>query len=109
MGHRLPTILGHAIEDVDKTLNEQWEEDKIVDLLKCIERMEVLMQDLTHQAELRPIIDDGAGDVALWNKEIAGYFLGKPNSDINLQRYRLLTMDLHSFRPNFPQCSLGVR
>jgi len=28
--------------------------------------------------KLRPIIDDGEGDVALWNKEIAKYFQGMP-------------------------------
>lgn len=27
--------------------------------------------------KLRPIIDDGEGDVALWNKEIAKYFQGE--------------------------------
>jgi len=30
-----------------------------------------LMVDLTKAAILRPIIDDGAGDIPLWNKEIA--------------------------------------
>ncbi|OCB85624.1 DUF89-domain-containing protein [Sanghuangporus baumii] len=77
MGVRLPTILGKAIQDVIRTLNEQWDEDKMIDLNKCIERMEDLMHDLTGQAVLRPIIDDGEGDVALWNKEIAKYFQGK--------------------------------
>lgn len=27
--------------------------------------------------KLRPIIDDGEGDIPLWNKEIAKYFRGK--------------------------------
>ena len=39
MGKRLPTILGKAIEDVYKTLNQEWREEVIVDLLQCIERM----------------------------------------------------------------------
>ena len=77
MGVRLPTILGKAIDDVIRTLNEEYEEAKMVDLLKCIERMEDLMHDLTGKALLRPIEDDGEGDVALWNKEIARYFSGK--------------------------------
>lgn len=77
MGVRLPTILGKAIDDVIRTLNEQWDEDKMVDLVKCIERMEDLMTDLTGKAILRPIADDGEGDVALWNKEIAKYFQGR--------------------------------
>ncbi|KAG9086519.1 hypothetical protein FS749_003603, partial [Ceratobasidium sp. UAMH 11750] len=37
MGVRLPTILGKAIDDVWRTLNEQVEEHLIVDLLQCIE------------------------------------------------------------------------
>ena len=31
---------------------------------------------ITFPSKLRPIIDDGEGDVALWNKEIAKYFQG---------------------------------
>jgi len=77
MGVRLPTILGKAIDDVTRTLNEQSSEEKIVDLIHCIERMDVLMQDLSGNQKLRPIIDDGEADVALWNKEIAKYFQGK--------------------------------
>jgi damage-control phosphatase, subfamily III len=57
MGHRLPTILGKAIDDVIRTLNQQSEEDKIVDLVGCIERMNVLMVELSESATLRPIID----------------------------------------------------
>ena len=34
------------------------------------------MQDLSGNQKLRPIIDDGEADVALWNKEIAKYFQG---------------------------------
>ncbi|KAI0059474.1 DUF89-domain-containing protein [Artomyces pyxidatus] len=77
MGVRLPTILGKAIEDTIRTLNEQSSEEKIIDLVQCIERMDVLMTDLSGNAKLRPIIDDGEADVALWNKEIAKYFQGK--------------------------------
>ena len=57
MGHRLPTILGKAIDDVIRTLNEESEEDKIVDLVGCIERMKVLMVELSESATLRPIRD----------------------------------------------------
>ncbi|PWZ01527.1 DUF89-domain-containing protein [Testicularia cyperi] len=77
MGKRLPTILGKAVDDVIKTLNEQYEEEKILDLAKCIERMQALMEDLQKNAKLRPIIDDGEGDIPLWNKEIARFFRGK--------------------------------
>ncbi|KAN0065556.1 Hairy/enhancer-of-split with YRPW motif protein 2 [Thecaphora frezii] len=77
MGKRLPTILGKAVDDVVKTLNEQYEEEKIVDLAECIERMQKLMNDLNTNAKLRPIIDDGEGDIPLWNKEIAKFFRGK--------------------------------
>ncbi|KAI3621896.1 duf89 domain-containing protein [Moniliophthora roreri] len=77
MQSRLPTILGKAIDDVSRTLNEQSDEEKIIDLVNCIERMEKLMVDLSGNAKLRPILDDGEADVALWNKEIAKYFQGK--------------------------------
>lgn len=68
MGVRLPTILGKAIDDVHKTLNQEYDEDRITDLVACILRMEDLMGDLQGNSKLRPIVDDGAGDVALWNK-----------------------------------------
>jgi hypothetical protein len=68
MGVRLPTILGKAIDDVWKTLNQEYDEERIVDLVNCIHRMEDLMGDLQGNSKLRPIIDDGAGDIALWNK-----------------------------------------
>lgn len=77
MGHRLPTILGKAIDDVIETLNQESEEEKVVDLVQCIERMDKLKEDLHAHARLRPIIDDGEADVALWNKEIAKYFQGE--------------------------------
>lgn len=77
MGVRLPTILGKAIDDVVKTLNDEYEEERITDLTKCIERMEDLMEELQGNEKLRPIIDDGEADVPLWNKEIARYFRGK--------------------------------
>ena len=76
MGQRLPTILGKAIEDVVLTLNQEYDEERMVDLVKCIERMDALKQELQEHAKLRPIIDDGEADVALWNKEIAKYFQG---------------------------------
>ena len=95
MGVRLPTILGKAIDDTIRTLNEQWDEDKMVDLVQCIERMEDLMTDLTGKAVLRPIIDDGEGDVALWNKEIAKYFQGRLPARVN---HRVVSTDTFHFR-----------
>lgn len=77
MGVRLPTILGKAIDDTVKTLNEQSDEDKMKDLVRSIEKMEDLMEDLHKNRKLRPIIDDNEADVSLWNKEIAKYFRGK--------------------------------
>lgn len=76
MGHRLPTILGKAIEDVLCTLNALSSEDEIVDLLTCVQRMQTLKAEMEGNGKLRPIIDDGEADVALWNKEIAKWFLG---------------------------------
>jgi damage-control phosphatase, subfamily III len=77
MQARLPTILGKAIEDTTRTLNEASSEERVVDLVACIERMGELMTDLSGNAKLRPIIDDNEADVALWNKEIAKYFQGR--------------------------------
>ncbi|EIN13873.1 DUF89-domain-containing protein [Punctularia strigosozonata HHB-11173 SS5] len=77
MGKRLPTILGKAIQDTIQTLNEQSAEDRVVDLVECIDRMDELMTDLSGNAKLRPIVDDGEGDIPLWNKEIAKFFQGK--------------------------------
>jgi damage-control phosphatase, subfamily III len=76
MGQRLPTILGKAIDDTVRTLNEQSSEPLILDLVACISRMETLMSDLSGNKTLRPIIDDGEGDIPLWNKVIARYFRG---------------------------------
>lgn len=64
------------MEDVIRTLNEQYSEEKIIDLTECIVRMQRLVDDLSDNSKLRPIIDDNEGDVALWNKEIAKYFQG---------------------------------
>lgn len=80
MQSRLPTILGKAIEDVTRTLNEQSSEERILDLVQCIERMEGLMHDLSGNKKLRPIVDDNEADVALWNKEIAKFFQGKDSA-----------------------------
>ncbi|CAL1694509.1 unnamed protein product [Somion occarium] len=77
MGHRLPTILGKAIEDVIETLNGLSDEEEIHDLVSCIQRMDTLKNELHQHAKLRPIIDDGEADVALWNKEITKYFADK--------------------------------
>lgn len=77
MGHRLPTILGKAIEDVLCTINTLASEEEIVDLLECVKRMETLKLELESNENLRSVIDDGEADVALWNKVIAQYFSGK--------------------------------
>ena len=77
MGKRLPTILGNAVDDVVRTLNEESDEERITDLLGCIDRMHTLMSELQSNQVLRPIIDDEEGDIPLWNKEIAKYFKGK--------------------------------
>lgn len=65
------------MDDTIRTLNDEYSEDRVTDLLQCIEHMEDLMVDLSGNAKLRPIQDDGEGDVALWNKEIAKYFQGE--------------------------------
>ncbi|GJE89707.1 protein-glutamate O-methyltransferase family protein [Phanerochaete sordida] len=77
MGVRLPTILSKAIQDVLLTVNTLSAEYLIKDLLACVKRMEKLKAELEGNGVLRPIKDDGEADVALWNKEVAKYFLGK--------------------------------
>ena len=77
MQSRLPTILGKAIEDAVRTLNNESDEERVVDLSQCIQRMEELMTDLSGNAKLRPIVDDGEADVVTWNREITKYFIGK--------------------------------
>lgn len=74
MGHRLPTILGKAIEDVVRSLNELSDRTRIIDLNACIQRMQYLMADLVNNEKLRTLKDDGEADVALWNKEIVRFF-----------------------------------
>lgn len=69
----LPSILTCPLTGEDS----QYSEERIVDLTSCIERMEDLMDDLHSNSKLRPIIDDGEGDIPLWNKEIAKFFRGK--------------------------------
>lgn len=106
MGHRLPTILGKAIEDVVETLNGLSDEDEITDLVKCIERMDGLKLDLEKSALLRPIVDDGEADVALWNKEIAKYFrgmLGRASC-----RFEPFSFDT-TFRQGFYECPMAFR
>ena len=76
MGVRLPTILSKAIQDVLLTVNTLSSEALIKDLLECVKRMEQLKAELEGNGTLRPIKDDGEADVALWNKEVARYFLG---------------------------------
>ena len=44
-------------------------------LLDSRQEMEVFC--CSQNRKLRPVIDDGEGDVALWNKEIAKYFQGE--------------------------------
>ncbi|KAL1408239.1 Hairy/enhancer-of-split with YRPW motif protein 2 [Vanrija albida] len=91
MGVRLPTILGKAINDVWLTLNQEYDEDRILDLLECIHRMDALMSDLQNNATLRPIVDDGAGDVALWNKFFRGKdFMNAPWLFAEAYKYRRL-------------------
>ena len=53
MSVRLPTILGKAIDDTIRTLNEQHDEERIIDLSKCVDRMHVLMEDLSKNRKLR--------------------------------------------------------
>jgi hypothetical protein len=105
MGVRLPTILGKAIEDTIRTLNEQYSEDRVVDLVRCIERMEDLMVDLSGNAKLRPIVDDSEADVALWNKEIAKYFQGER---INLRLCYCAKLTVPIIRQRFYECTLVV-
>ena len=92
MQSRLPTILGKAIDDATRTLNEESLEERVVDLSRCIDRMEELMRDLSGNAKLRPIADDGEADVVTWNKEITKFFRGE-----HPYRYPLVVKSLTTF------------
>jgi hypothetical protein len=99
----IPTAHSHSRSRTCLQITPQSDEDIMIDLVQCIERMEDLMEDLQKNRELagfllhratlavatessslvvfsgklRPIVDDNEADVALWNKEIAKYFRGK--------------------------------
>ena len=105
MQSRLPTILGKAIEDTTRTLNEASSEERVVDLVACIERMGELMTDLSGNAKLRPIIDDNEADVALWNKEIAKYFQGTHDPNPVTYNHNMPFMN----RQRLHECALVVR
>lgn len=57
MQSRLPTILGKAIDDTTRTLNDQSSEEQIIDLVQCIERMEKLMVDLSGNSKVGTLRD----------------------------------------------------
>ena len=80
MGVRLPTILGKAIDDVTRTLNDQSSEEKIVDLIHCIECMDVLMQDLSGNQSCGPLLTTARPTSPCGTKEIAKYFQGSSSS-----------------------------
>ena len=103
MQSRLPTILGKAIEDTTRTLNEESSEERIVDLVACIDRMGDLMTDLSGNAKLRPIIDDNEADVALWNKEIAKFFQG-----MFWNALKGKAVDLFLHRQRLHECALAI-
>lgn len=72
--------------------------------------MEDLMDDLHGNAKLRPIIDDGEGDIPLWNKEIAkvSYFLFRKNSMFEC-KLTSVPSRLVLPRQGFHECSLALR
>jgi hypothetical protein len=47
MGQRLPTILGKAIDDTVRTLNERSDEEEITDLVQC--EPSACLSSLTHR------------------------------------------------------------
>lgn len=47
MSGRLLTILSKAIDDTVKTMNEEWEAERVEDLVQCVRRMDKLMEDLS--------------------------------------------------------------
>jgi hypothetical protein len=75
MSVRLHSIVAKGIEDTIRTMNEEHLEERIVDLVGCIDRMERLKKDLLDNARIRNLIDDDiTSDTTTWNKEIAKYF-----------------------------------
>ena len=91
MGHRLPTILGKAIDDVIRTLNEQSSEEEVVDLVECIERMEGLMTDLSGNANLRYIVDGQSRSTPSLSPLNSGFLLQMAKPTLPYGTRRLLS------------------
>ncbi|KAI9762652.1 MAG: hypothetical protein M4579_000270 [Chaenotheca gracillima] len=73
---RWPIILTSAIDDVHRTIATLQDDEKREDGKRIVESLAKLKYELQHDRQLSPIADDGAADVAGYNRELEQ--LGSP-------------------------------
>ncbi|KAI1653980.1 DUF89-domain-containing protein [Daldinia decipiens] len=74
---RWPVIITQAIDDLYRSVSECEESEKQNEGKKIIEELARLKYELQHDRQLTPIRDDGAADVAIYNRELEQ--LGTPS------------------------------
>ncbi|KAI0847176.1 DUF89-domain-containing protein [Daldinia vernicosa] len=74
---RWPVIITQAIDDLYRSVSECEEPEKQNEGKKIIEELARLKYELQHDRQLTPIRDDGAADVAIYNRELEQ--LGTPS------------------------------
>ncbi|KAI0095892.1 DUF89-domain-containing protein [Daldinia grandis] len=74
---RWPVIITQAIDDLYRSVSECEEPEKHNEGKKIIEELARLKYELQHDRQLIPIRDDGAADVAIYNRELEQ--LGTPS------------------------------
>ncbi|KAI1647368.1 DUF89-domain-containing protein [Daldinia loculata] len=74
---RWPVIITQAIDDLYRSVSECEEPEKQNEGKRIIEELARLKYELQHDRQLTPIRDDGAADVAIYNRELEQ--LGTPS------------------------------
>ncbi|KAI2778019.1 DUF89-domain-containing protein [Daldinia loculata] len=74
---RWPVIITQAIDDLYRSVSECEQPEKQNEGKKIIEELARLKYELQHDRQLTPIRDDGAADVAIYNRELEQ--LGTPS------------------------------
>ncbi|KAF3065321.1 hypothetical protein GL218_02747 [Daldinia childiae] len=74
---RWPVIITQAIDDLYRSVSECEDPEKQTEGKKIIEELARLKYELQHDRQLTPIRDDGAADVAIYNRELEQ--LGTPS------------------------------
>ncbi|OZJ04247.1 hypothetical protein BZG36_02481 [Bifiguratus adelaidae] len=74
---RWPVIVTNVIDDVYKSYHQGEGGKHEQEAKQIIEQISALKYDIQRDKELRPIQEDGYGDVAQWNQLLETYFKGK--------------------------------